>query len=123
MGNLQSISPTVKAYNKLPKLNSNNKPENHTRFVCFSDTHSLHGHFKKEQIPEADVMIHAGDFSDVGKEKDIISFNQWLESLPYKHKIVIAGNHDITFEESSYLDHNFARFHLKSGYCEPCDCK
>ena len=30
------------------------------------------------------------------------SFAQWFSSLPYKHKIVIAGNHDLPFDEENY---------------------
>jgi len=98
------------------------KPENHTRFVCFSDTHSLETYFDIDNLPEADVMIHAGDFSNIGYEQDVVSFSEWLSKLPYKRKIVIAGNHDITFEESTYKSYNYERFHKRRGYNEPLDC-
>jgi Icc-related predicted phosphoesterase len=29
---------------------------------------------------------------------EISDFNDWLGSLPHKHKVVVAGNHDILFE-------------------------
>jgi hypothetical protein len=35
---------------------------------------------------------------------------QWLGTLPHKHKIIIAGNHDITFEEDFY-EKNWKRFY------------
>ncbi|KAL6058555.1 Metallophosphoesterase mpped2 [Balamuthia mandrillaris] len=76
------------------------KPENVTRFVCISDTHSLHSYF--EHIPDGDVLIHAGDFSNVGKAEDIEAFSEFLGSLPHKYKIVIAGNHDVSFDEENY---------------------
>jgi len=40
----------------------------------------------------------AGDCTDPGSsvsnEKQIRNFNQWLGTLPHKHKFVVAGNHD-----------------------------
>ena len=50
-------------------------------------------------MPEGDILIHAGDFTSVGKTKEIIHFNKFLSSLTsFKHKIVIAGNHDLTLD-------------------------
>lgn len=66
------------------------------RIVCISDTHGGHDLF---QIPSGDILLHAGDFSTRGKEKEIIAFNDWLGTLPHKHKIVIAGNHDFGMEK------------------------
>ena len=67
------------------------------RLVLISDTHGQH---RKFDIPEGDVLIHAGDFMWSGRNyEEIIDFDVWLGSLPHKHKIVIAGNHDILFEQ------------------------
>ena len=77
------------------------KKEGTVRFVCVSDTHSLH-HYIKE-MPDGDVFVHAGDFSNVGEPKDIKALADWLRSLTqYKYKIVIAGNHDLTFDRKEY---------------------
>ena len=78
------------------------------RFVCIGDTHNLTGGFEK-QIPAGDVLIHAGDFTNVGESSDVIAFNDFLEKLPHKHKIVIAGNHDLSFDTSTF-DSTFPRF-------------
>ena len=77
------------------------KEEGTTRFVCLSDTHASHASIPF--VPEGDVLVHAGDFSNVGLEKDVISFNRWLGELPHAHKVVIAGNHDIPFDAENYL--------------------
>ena len=69
------------------------------RIVCISDTHKLHYEIKYP-VPDGDVFIHAGDFTNVGELSDVIDFNGWLKSLPHQHKIVIAGNHDLCFESS-----------------------
>ncbi|RCH77742.1 hypothetical protein CU098_005211, partial [Rhizopus stolonifer] len=64
------------------------------RFVCISDTHGK-VHF---DIPDGDVLIHAGDMT---KRSHIDEFHQtieWLGSLPHKVKIVTGGNHDILLD-------------------------
>jgi len=61
------------------------------KIVCISDTHGRH---RDLVIPEADILIHAGDFTHFGKEPQAIDFNEWLGSLPHKHKIVVNGNHE-----------------------------
>jgi len=72
-------------------------PENKLRFVCMADTHSLTSHLK-QNIPHGDVFIHAGDFTRCGSISEVREFNTWLNKLPHKHKIVIAGNHELSFD-------------------------
>lgn len=90
-----------------------------------SDTHSLTSHLKFD-IPNGDVFIHAGDFTRCGGEDEVVNFSNWigivnfllalvkfkyfkykhfgtifvliLEKLPHKYKIVIAGNHELSFD-------------------------
>lgn len=63
------------------------------KVVCISDTHT-----QKRPIPDADLLIHAGDLCNKGSIEELQDQIEWLNSLPHKHKIVIAGNHD------TYLD-------------------
>ncbi|MDR3572289.1 MAG: metallophosphatase domain-containing protein [Anaerolineaceae bacterium] len=66
------------------------------RIICISDTHGQHA---KLSVPDGDILIHAGDFAAFGDTPiEIIDFNQWLGTLPHRHKVVIAGNHDWMFE-------------------------
>ena len=67
------------------------------RIVCISDTHGRH---KKLKIPEGDILIHAGDITNMGALDEVIKFNKFLGTLPHPHKIIIAGNHDFAFEYS-----------------------
>ena len=67
------------------------------RLVCISDTHSLHRQIP--DIPDGDLLIHAGDSLGQGSLENVEEFNDWLGSLPHRHKIVIAGNHDRAFED------------------------
>jgi len=64
------------------------------RLVLLSDTHGF-----EIAVPEGDAIVHAGDFSRRGKKKEVERFAAWLGSLPHRHKIVIAGNHDFLFQE------------------------
>merc|ERR1712216_815150 len=88
-----------------------------TRFVCFSDTHGLHDQIPGAHRVEGDVLVHAGDFMNTGEVEQVLSFAQWLTKYPAKHKIVIAGNHDITFQPS-YYHRAWSRFHKDQHDCE-----
>ena len=58
-----------------------------------SDTHGLHNQLTN--LTAADVIVHSGDFTLGGSEKEAIEFMQWFCDLPYKHKVFVAGNHDM----------------------------
>lgn len=68
------------------------------KIVTISDTHNKHE--RLTDMPEGDICIHAGDFSMKGYTNEVKSFLDWYSSLPYKHKIFIAGNHDLSFENN-----------------------
>ena len=77
---------------------------NFLRICAISDTHQLH-HAVTESIPVCDILIHTGDIFYLGRRRTheksleiLLEFNNWLESLPAKHIIVIAGNHDCILE-------------------------
>lgn len=68
------------------------------RIVAISDTHSRHQNF--DPLPDGDILIHAGDATVKGNFGEVVEFNRWLGTLPHKHKIFVAGNHDFIFEKS-----------------------
>ncbi len=70
------------------------------RIVCISDTHGKHSELI---MPEGDILLHAGDISPRGKIAEVQDFNQWLGTLSYPHKVIIAGNHDFIFEKNPVL--------------------
>jgi predicted phosphohydrolase len=61
-----------------------------------SDTHSLH---RKLNVPDGDILIHAGDASRTGTFNEIRAFGRWFRSLPHPLKIFVAGNHDRGFQD------------------------
>eukprot|EP00929_Paragymnodinium_shiwhaense_P039101 TRINITY_DN20567_c0_g3_i1.p1 TRINITY_DN20567_c0_g3~~TRINITY_DN20567_c0_g3_i1.p1 ORF type:complete len:428 (+),score=101.41 TRINITY_DN20567_c0_g3_i1:105-1388(+) len=75
------------------------KPEGHLRFVCISDTHNLHDQLV---LPEGDVLLHTGDFSELGSQTEVANFVDWLVQQKFEHKVVIAGNHDIGVDGDRY---------------------
>ena len=66
------------------------------RIVCVSDTHREHHML---DVPEGDVLIHAGDFTDWGSLYDVVDISEWFNAQSHPCKILIAGNHDWGFEK------------------------
>lgn len=62
------------------------------KILHLSDTHGCHR--RLVDLPEADVVVHSGDFCMVGSEQEALDFLNWFSALPYLHKIFICGNHD-----------------------------
>lgn len=69
------------------------------KVVAFSDSHGQHEALQR-LLPPADTIICAGDVSRRGNAKECTEFIEWYNSLPYKNKIFIAGNHDFFFERN-----------------------
>ena len=62
------------------------------RILHISDTHGVHRRLR--DLPEADILVHSGDFTMSGSEAETLDFLEWLCDLPYRHKVLVAGNHD-----------------------------
>ncbi|RMD39364.1 hypothetical protein DV735_g5756, partial [Chaetothyriales sp. CBS 134920] len=71
-----SISPPAEASNPIT-------------VVCISDTHQ-----SQPTVPDGDLLLHAGDLSNYGSFEELQAQLDWLASLPHRHKVLIAGNHD-----------------------------
>lgn len=65
------------------------------RLVCLSDTHNVHAEL---DVPDGDVLLHAGDFTGRGTEREVAAFGEFLAELPHPEKVIVAGNHDFLFE-------------------------
>lgn len=68
-----------------------------TTIVVLSDTHGRH---RSVEVPEGDVLIHAGDFTSRGSLKDVEEFDDWLGGFDHGTKLVVAGNCDHVCEQS-----------------------
>eukprot|EP01083_Nonionella_stella_P001203 3507_1 len=89
---------------------ANNVTKRHVRLICISDTHNSHNKLtdELERIYEsdADILIHCGDMTDAGTQRELKAVDKWFGELPYKHIIVTGGNMD-----GIGLD-------VASGYCD-----
>ena len=74
------VSKSVKEEEALEQveINVKEKREDVVRVVLISDTHNLH---KTLQMPKGDILIHAGDFTNDGTQKEIKDFDSWLSGL------------------------------------------
>lgn len=69
------------------------------KILHLSDTHGCHR--RLTDLPEADIVIHSGDFTMNGSEQEAIDFLNWFCDLDYRHKIFICGNHDSCLYEAN----------------------
>lgn len=66
------------------------------KIVIISDTHNKHNLIT---IPECDILIHCGDATNRGEERELRPFiSEWLAEQPARHKLFIPGNHDFDIE-------------------------
>lgn len=127
---IQVSDPARRTWRVITDPRSEPKLEGWTRFVCFSDTHGKHKSIPKSHIVEGDVLLHAGDFSNTGEPEQVQDLAEWLAAYPAAHKVVIAGNHDVTFH-ADYYKRAWQRYHrspadveatraLLTGPSSPC---
>ncbi len=64
------------------------------RVVAVADTHLF---TERLVVPEGDVFVHAGDMCRRGDMDEWRDAADWIASLPHRHKVIVAGNHDWRF--------------------------
>ncbi|KAL3857413.1 hypothetical protein ACJMK2_012087 [Sinanodonta woodiana] len=74
------------------------------RIVHVSDTHMMHNEIL---LPNANILVHSGDFSKASLSRLIFrssAFEEltreidiYFEKVPIKHKLLVAGNHEVSF--------------------------
>ncbi|MCJ1472168.1 hypothetical protein MMC13_000815 [Lambiella insularis] len=76
-----------------------------TRFCIISDTHATpllppldSSHPYRQPLPPADVLLHAGDLSEVGSLEEYQVTIDVLKSCDAELKIVIGGSHDLSLD-------------------------
>jgi Icc-related predicted phosphoesterase len=69
------------------------------RLVLISDTHNRLGDVS---VPNGDVIVHAGDATLRGNCGEVERFAKQMRALPHKHKVFIAGNHDLSFQDEPH---------------------
>lgn len=61
--------------------------------VAISDIHC-----REVITPPADLLLISGDITFRGSEPELNWFRQWLQRQPQRHKVWIAGNHELGLE-------------------------
>ncbi|WEW58353.1 hypothetical protein PRK78_003821 [Emydomyces testavorans] len=87
-----------------------------TRICMISDTHDcvpvqpedMSTPYRRP-LPSADVVLHAGDLTFIGLEREHRAMVDMLKEADAELKIVIAGNHDITLDEEYYNSCGFRK--------------
>jgi Icc-related predicted phosphoesterase len=67
------------------------------KILCTSD---LHGHWDFSGWPEADCLVVTRDFTRYGELHEVEAFNARLASIKCRHRLVVAGNHDLVCQEN-----------------------
>lgn len=71
------------------------------KLVCISDTHNTF----PADLPDGDILVHAGDLSQYGTFTEIQKQLDWIRSQPHAHKVVIGGNHDLLLDAKFVAAH------------------
>lgn len=98
------------------------------KVVCISDTH---GSERLVELPEGDLLIHAGDWTIFGNVQQLNKFAMWVEEIAPNYPagvVLIAGNHDIGMDPTmaqglfNYNEHMFRNiknvYYLNDQGCE-----
>lgn len=68
------------------------------RLVCMSDLHNIDQFYK---VPDGDILIVAGDICEVGNTAELKEFDDFLGLQTHSVKVLVAGNHDWPFANST----------------------
>lgn len=91
--------------------------------MLITATADLHGHLP--EIPDCDLLLIAGDLcgpSDIAKQAAWLEsrFAAWLNEIPAKEVVAIAGNHDWIFEQAPGLVPKLRWHYLQDSEVELC---
>lgn len=65
--------------------------------IALSDSHGCHWAL---DVPLGHILVHAGDMTHHGTLAELRDFAGFLAALPHRHKVVIAGNHDLCLQHT-----------------------
>jgi len=86
------------------------------KITCISDLHGL-----KPDLKGGDLLIVAGDLTARDTPDQHEEFLGWLELQPYKHKVIVAGNHD-GYISSHYKDYKGICSSMNFRYLQDSSC-
>lgn len=91
------------------------------RVIILSDTHLMHSQVK---VPDGDLLIHCGDYTNKGSNSDTLDFLNWFSAHNHSYKVWINGNHELGHDKGpmrqskidlykSFTDKNKNLFYLE----------
>ncbi|EPQ31179.1 uncharacterized protein PFL1_01367 [Pseudozyma flocculosa PF-1] len=86
--------------------------DSYVRFVVLADTHST----EPAQVPDGDVLLHAGDLTALGSDDEMIKQVRWIQTLPHAKKVIIAGNHDFSACSEMWYETRGRDLHARYDY-------
>ncbi|KAM5431943.1 hypothetical protein McanMca71_005909 [Microsporum canis] len=79
--------------NYRPLAEPESTPEHPISVVCISDTHNW-----QPELPDGDILLHAGDLTVNGTFEELQAQLTWLSAQPHTYKILVAGEHDVLLD-------------------------
>lgn len=73
------------------------------KVIAISDTHCFP--LSELKLPEADLLVHAGDLTFRGTERELEAVNEEIKIVSNRYTygvVVIAGNHDFIFQNNRF---------------------
>lgn len=74
---------------------------------CLSIVHMSDTHANCYDVPDADILIHSGDFTNHGIHhgmEEVNSFVAYFKALPHKYKVLVPGNHELGLDKLAVED-------------------
>ena len=77
------------------------------KFCVTSDYHGQYKHEKPSSFEKGDVFLFCGDWTASRNRQlqitETAQFFAWLNTLPFSHKIIIPGNHELLAESDPQI--------------------
>jgi Icc-related predicted phosphoesterase len=74
------------------------------RIVAVADTHLFPRLARAFDVPEGDILVHAGDLLAHGTLDELARAMEWMRKMPHRTKVVVAGNHEMCIERARDRD-------------------
>lgn len=85
------------------------------KFCVTSDYHGQYKHEKPSSFEKGDVFLFCGDWTASRNRQlqitETAQFFAWLNTLPFSHKVIIPGNHELLAESDPTLIESLANEH------------
>jgi len=86
------------------------------KIAAISDTHNWND---KIVVPECDILVHSGDWTNQGKYSEVFDFLHWFNEVEGPtHRVCIAGNHDFLPQKNPVQFRDILRMNRNVTYLQ-----